>query len=235
MAAVLAGGRRSLLSHRSAAAHWGFLDHAGSRIDVTIPGIRRSSRPGLTFHSSLLDPEDLAGKDGIPLTSVARTLLDLAGSDRRLSLEKAIDAAERLELFDLGAVERLRRRSRRHRGVAVLSATLEGYQPVFATRSELEREFLRRCRDAGLSPPRINQIVEGMEVDASWASARLVVELDGFAFHKTRHAFERDRVRDAKLQLAGYRVVRITARRLRNEPEGVVATLRNLLERAGRP
>ena len=97
------------------------------------------------------------------------------------------------------------------------------------TRSDLERRFLRLCRDAGLPRPAVNVPVAGVEVDFLWPEARLVVELDGFEFHRERAAFERDRRRDAILQRAGYRVLRITHRRLTEEPEAVISDLRALL------
>ncbi len=96
-------------------------------------------------------------------------------------------------------------------------------------RSELERRFVEVCRQAGLPPPVLNTLVEGYEVDALWMPRKLIVELDGYAFHRSRTAFERDRARDVDLQLAGYRVVRITARRLDRDPERVIAARRSLL------
>ena len=101
------------------------------------------------------------------------------------------------------------------------------------TRSELERRFLDLCRDAGLPPPIANATVAGMEVDMLWARQRLVVELDGHAFHRTRAAFERDRVRDAALQRAGHRVLRVTGRRLSTETDVVVETVQSLIGRGG--
>ena len=96
------------------------------------------------------------------------------------------------------------------------------------TRSELERRFLDLCRSAGLSMPAVNVVVAGFEVDAAWPSARVVVELDSYAHHRDRGAFERDRERDAALQVAGHRVVRITHRRLDAEPAKIVSSLLSL-------
>jgi very-short-patch-repair endonuclease len=101
------------------------------------------------------------------------------------------------------------------------------------TRSELERWFAELCRDAGLPPPALNSFIAGFEVDVIWHEGRVVVELDGHEFHRTRAAFERDRARDAALQVAGYRVLRITHRRLQREPDAVIGQLRSLL--ASRP
>jgi Protein of unknown function (DUF559) len=204
MAAILACGDKSMLSHRPAGAAWDLLGYEGRRIDVIVPR-------------------------GIPVTSVSRTLLDLAEVVRVNLLERAFETAERLNLLDLMAIEELLSRCLRHRGRRALIDVLRRHRVPFMTRSELERAFLELCRDAGLPLPLLNVIVEGFEVDAVWLECKLVVELDSHEFHLTRAAFERDRVRDANLQLAGYRVIRITHRRLQDEPEAIVATLRALL------
>ena len=164
------------------------------------------------------------------MTSVARTLVDLAGVVDMRRLRRAVDAAERRHLFDLTQVERLMARGRR--GVAALRAIFRDYSGPPPTRSELERRFVELCREAGVPPPRVNRLVAGLEVDMSWPQARLVVELDGYDFHRTRADFERDRERDAVLQLAGYRVLRITHRRLDRQPATIVAQLSALLSRS---
>lgn len=229
MAAVLSCGEGALLSHGSAAALWGFWHHAKPLIDVTVPGARRRSRSGLTLHGGLVHPEDCAVRERIPVTSIARTMLDLAAVIGQARLERAIAEAERSELFDLRAIERLWRRNRGCRGVSVLRAALETFQEVPETRSGLEHRFVTLCREANLPPPTVNRIVEGFEVDALWEKARLVVELDGYAFHRGRAAFERDRMRDAALMLAGYKVLRVTGRRLLDAPESLAATIQRLL------
>jgi very-short-patch-repair endonuclease len=100
---------------------------------------------------------------------------------------------------------------------------------LLETRSELERQFVELCREANLPLPALNTAVAGHEVDALWPRQRLIVELDGYAFHRTRAAFERDRTRDSELQLAGYRVLRITSRRLDCERAAVARAVRSLL------
>jgi very-short-patch-repair endonuclease len=177
-----------------------------------------------------LDPRDVTIKDGIPVTTVARTLLDLAEVLHPRQLERALEEAERLRRFDLRSIEDVARRSRGRRGlrplVAVLGATLD--TPP-ATRSDLERMFLDLCRDGGLPQPQVNVLVEGYEVDAHWPGANLIVELDSWGFHRTRRAFERDRARDMKLKLAGYTVLRLTWRQLTEDRDNVATTLRALL------
>jgi len=233
MAAVLACGPRALLSHRGAATLLGLLVFSHSLPDVTAPGRSRAAHEGIVVHlPRQLHTEDEATEDGIPVTSVARTLLDLAEVVRPRLLERAVENAERLGMFDLGAVERLIDRSHGRRGLRALNAALRDYRgtPAF-TRSELERLFLDLCSDAGLPKPHVNAWIAGSEVDTVWPDRRLVVELDSHEFHGSRAAFERDRIRDTKLQLAGYRVLRITHRWLEQEPDAVAAAVRSLLDR----
>ncbi len=228
MAAVLACGPEAVLSHTSAAALWDLLQAMGSRVHVTAPR-SRERRPGIVIHRPrCLHHIDRTVVDGIPITSIPKTLLDIAATRPRL-LERAFEAAERLELLDLSAINELLDRSRGRRGRPAVAALAQHLEPASATRSDLERDFLKLCRDAALPRPLVNVIVEGFEVDAVWPDRRLAVELDSRKFHLTRAAFERDRVRDAALQLAGYRVIRITDRRLHHEPDAIVGTVRALL------
>jgi hypothetical protein len=232
MAATLACGDDAVLSHRSAAAHWGFGFGAGARIDVTAAGRSRSGQPGIDLHHvRALNPDDRALRDRIPVTNVSRTLLDLAEVVSPRQLARAFEEAERLQLLDLAATKRLYERSRGRHGLRPLDDLLSRYcRPLPETRSELERLFVDFCDEAGLPPPSVNVIVAGFEVDAAWLGRRLLVELDGFAFHRTRAALERDRARDAALQVAGYRVLRVTVRRIAEEPAEVANAIRLLLE-----
>jgi hypothetical protein len=176
-----------------------------------------------------LPAEDRAARDGIPVTTLARTLLDLGEVVSSRQLERAFEQAELLRLLDLRAIEALAKRARGRRGLRPLAALLSGASEPAMTRSELERRFLELCRHANLPIPVLNAVVAGLEVDALWPSQRLIVELDGYAYHRTRAAFERDRGRDAALQIAGYRVLRVTHRRLATEPAAIVGAVRSLL------
>jgi hypothetical protein len=233
MAAVLACGDGALLSHRSAAALWGLLPGGGARAEVTVIASGRRGPPGMTVHQvRRLHPEDHAVVEGIPITSVARTLLDLAEVVSLRRVENAFEAAERLRLFDLVALTRLTDRSAGRHGLKPVRHVMSSWGGwVEDTRSPLEGQFAEFCRDTGLPMPAFNTVVEGYVVDALWADARLVVELDSYGFHRSRSAFESDRERDAALQLAGYRVIRVTSRRLSREPEAVERTIRSLLGR----
>jgi very-short-patch-repair endonuclease len=156
---------------------------------------------------------DITERDGIPVTTVARTLLDLAGIASRRELARAVDTAERLQLFDLASVEEGLSRARGRRGAAALREAIAGWRPR-DTRSELEDRFAELLASTGLPEPRLNVLVWGEadqhEVDAFWPSDRLVVQLDGFAYHRTRRDRERDAATDADLDLAGFRVLRLT-------------------------
>jgi very-short-patch-repair endonuclease len=145
-------------------------------------------------------------------------------------VERALERAELLRLLDMAALNDVLARATGRLGAGVLRAALAHYAPEQApARSELERRFLSLVRRAGLPRPVVNTLVAGYEVDFHWPAQRLVVETDGAATHLTRRAFERDRRRDAALQLAGQRVVRFTWRHVTGEPEAVEATLRALL------
>jgi predicted transcriptional regulator of viral defense system len=232
MAAVLACGPGAALSHRSAAAHLGLRPCSRHPIDVTAPGRPGRTRAGIDMHRAHgLEPRDVIPIDGIPCTTVARTLLDLAETIDRAALERAVERAETLRSFDLTAVEDVLGRAGRRTGATTLRAALAAYSPEPAfTRSELERRFIALCGKAGLPRPQVNLHRHGFEVDFTWPDRSLMVEADSLRHHGTRAAFERDRRRDQRLTVEGWRVVRFTWRQVVDEPDTVVATLRTLLK-----
>lgn len=226
MAAVLAGGPGAVAGHRSAAALHGVRPHNGTRHDVIAPTHRRST-DRITFHRTRLHSDDVTEVDGVPCTSVARTLLDLADVVADDHLARAVKRAQILRTLDLAEVERVLARANGRRGVTRLRAAL-GVIPT-GTRSELEDRLLALLGRARLPAPRVNALLLGFEVDFHWPAHRLVVETDGYETHGTRDAFETDRARDLALQAAGWRVVRITWRRLMERPREVEAALAALL------
>lgn len=228
LAGVLACGPDAVLSHGSAAALWGLVPSARATIDVTIPGrTKRGGREIRVHNVRSLHPDDREHRDGVPITSVARTLLDIAEVVPVRRLVRAIDAAERLGLFDLCALDELCARSKGRRGLRPLADGLRKYRPTPPViRSNLERRLIEICDRAGLPRPAMNLFVAGYEVDAAWLDKRLVVEVDSYEFHRTRAAFEADRVRDTALQRAGLRVLHVTDRRLEDDPAGIVEDLR---------
>jgi very-short-patch-repair endonuclease len=237
LAAVLAVGPGAVLSHRTAAALWELGVTPARRVDVTVHSRSRRNRPGIAVHLTreLLD-RDRTRRAGIPVTSVARTLLDLAEVIPKRRLERAVEEAERLRLFDLRAIDDVCERGTGRRGLGALRAAVEAQRPSAPfTRSELERILIDLCRENDLPRPLVNHWVCGFEVDAVWPEQRLVVEVDGYEFHRTRAAFERDRARDAALQVAGFRVLRFTRRGLERERDAVAPTLRGLLRMQPQP
>ena len=223
MAAVLACGPGAVLSHRSAASLWDIRHTAKGRIDVTTPRVLRP-RPGL-HRRAVLPADEMTIHDALPTTTPARTLLDLAAVIPSQSLERALDEAE---ILRLPGPAPLLDRYPRQRGTRNLRTLLLNARSPTPTRNEFEARFLTLLDSHGIPRPEINTIIEGYEVDAAWRGARLIVELDGFATHGTRRAFERDRLRDRRLQAAGWRVIRLTWAQL-SEADQVVREVRRLL------
>ena len=227
MAATLATG--GALSHASAAAAWEWLP-TGATIHVTVPGDPgRTRRPGLRIHRSVTLAEgDTTTHRGIPVTAPIRTLLDVSVTLEGRRLEQVVDRAERL--IDFGELQR-RLEAQPHRpGSPSLQAVLSHYTVGSApTRSELEEAFLRLCDDHGLPRPNVNTVIEGVMVDFVWWDARLVVEVDGFAFHKSRAKFGDDRARDVRLTLAGWDVLRFAEEHVTRRPAWVAAAVRQRL------
>jgi very-short-patch-repair endonuclease len=236
MAAVLACGPGAVVSHRSAAALWGIRPDSRARTDVTVPAASARSRRGIDVHrTATLERQDMAQVDGIPCTSLARTLLDLAEAVDRRGVERAVDQAEVLRLFDLRAVEEVISRATGRRGTGVLRSVLAEYDGPSLTDQELEERFYTICRAARVPKPEVNAWIAlpggAVKADFLWRRERLVVETDGWGSHGTRRAFEGDRRRDRRLQLAGWTVVRFTWRDVRDRAGEAAATLDRLLER----
>jgi very-short-patch-repair endonuclease len=223
MAAVLACGDGAALSHFSAAVLWGILDDRGGPIHVTVEGNRVC--PGVIVHRSPLQG-DRVRRHGIVVTTVSRTLVDLADVVRkRRTLARAFDEAEYLGLDWQGAAPIHGRR-----GSGLLASVLAFHEPgTTRTLSELEERFLAFCESRGFRRPEVNVSIDGYLCDFVWREERLIVETDGHAAHGTRRAKERDAVRDADLQIAGWRVVRVTWQRLFGEEQGLAGQLRRLL------
>jgi Protein of unknown function (DUF559) len=202
-------------------------------IEIASPRDTRS-RGAIRRHCALLPPDEVTVLDGIPVTSVHRTLFDYAGISSVDRLEAAVREAEFRRLWDHLSLPALLARYPGSRGNANLRLCLErlGRTPGF-TRSDLEELFLPFLDRFRLPRPHLNARLElrgqWIEVDCLWRNERLIAELDGRVAHETRSAFEVDRDRDRSLQAKGWRVVRITWRQLHDEPERIAADLRNLL------
>jgi very-short-patch-repair endonuclease len=236
MAAVLACGPDALLSHRAAATLWELRPAPTGPIDVTDPSRSRHHRRGIRVHLVRgLHDGDHGQIDNIPVTALARTLIDYADVARYQQLRLAVEAADRRDLLTNESLRPALARRRGRRGPALIEraiADLGGGRAPW-TQSELERRFLALIRAAGLPEPRTNVLVAGELVDCYWPRERLVVEVDGYGFHKTRAKFESDRRLDVKLQLAGCRVLRATEHRIGDAPAQLASEIAALLS-AGR-
>jgi very-short-patch-repair endonuclease len=228
MAAVLACGPEAALSHASAAALWEIRYSASEYTDVTVPRTGSRARAGIRIHRSRsLPPTDVTTRHGIPVTTVPRTVLDMAARLTESRLESLLNEVERRELTDYPALDAVARAHTGHKGAPKLLATLRAHEAgTKLTRSDLEILFRQLCKDHRLPEPRVNHRIAGKEVDFLFADHRLVVEADSWSYHKTRRSFEQDRARDALLARAGYRTLRFTDRQIDRDPATVARTIR---------
>lgn len=226
MAAVLATGPCSVLSHGSAAELWGI------RRSRDLPEVTRRSggttRANVRLHQTrILEPVEVTVEAGIPVTSVERTLMDIASRLGDRQIERVVVAADRAGLLRWPELQRLLERTPRRPGAGRLHRATNRISPhAVDARSPLEIDFLALCRDAGLSMPQVNVLVAGHLVDFVWPSQRVVVETDGYSFHSDRLAFERDHERAVELTAAGYEVHRTTYAMLKRDPGSFIELVR---------
>jgi very-short-patch-repair endonuclease len=192
------------------------------------------SRKGIWARVARIEADERTTQAGIPITTVPRTLLDLAAVLQPHELNRALESAEALRLSDPTPLVDLLTRHHGRRGTAKLKAALEqGPLRPAITKSELERRFLALVDAADLPRPEVNAWIEvggdWIQVDCLWRQQRVIAELDSRAYHQTGAAFERDRQRDRRAQAVGWRPVRITDRALRHEPAVLVADVCALL------
>jgi hypothetical protein len=215
LAAVMACGPGAALSHRDAAALWELRQSNSALIDVTVPSQNGRRRPGIRIHrSGRLRPEDVTVRHGIPVTTVARTLLDLADVLERQALKRVITEAEYTNQFALTAINAAVSANPGRRGAKLMAAVGAAGD---RTRSKLEDRFMAFLERHGVEPPQTGVWIEGYELDFIWPRAGLIVELDGLAAHMTRSTFNADRLRDRRLWRAGLRTMRLTSQALDDE------------------
>lgn len=237
IAAVLACGPGSALSHRSAANAVDVRKAEPPFVEVTSPHGRGRGRRGIVVHRGQLTADDVVLLRGIiPITTLARTFLDVAEVDSPRELEHQLDRAVQLRRYDGRALDAVISSARGRRGVRPLSAALERLRPeAGATRSWLERLMLMLAADSRIPQPEVNVWLAGQEVDLLWRDAQLVVELDSHAFHTSPTAFEKDRKRDVELRALGYTVYRFTWRQVTREPRWVADHVARALAPAALP
>jgi REase_MTES_1575 len=219
MAAVLAAGRGSALSHATAAAAWDLRRTSSSVVHVTVPGRGgRERRARLRVHRcGTLTTDDVTTHRGIPITTPARTIIDLSRTLKGRPLEQLVDLADQRGLIDFHHL--------RAANSASLQAVLRTYSAA-PTRGELEERFLRLCDAHGIPRPETNTRIEGIEVDFVWRERRLIVEVDGYTYHRSPAAFEADRERDVTLSMKGWRVLRFSWAQITRRDAWVAAAIR---------
>jgi very-short-patch-repair endonuclease len=234
MAAVLVSGTASVLSHGTAAALWGIRQAGSGRIDVTVPRSSPSTKV-IRKHFVYLPADEVTVRDGIPVTSAARAVLDLAADKGEAAAESALREMEYLGIYGPVSLPALLERYPRHRGAPIVARCLKRLEddPGGRVRSPLEELFLPFLDAHRIRRPRLNAWItigeDRFQVDCLWPDALLVGELDGFQSHGTKRALRNDRKRDRQLVAASYRVVRIVRSQLWSEPRQIAADLRSLL------
>lgn len=248
MAAVLACGPFAAVSHASAAGLWSPpldrsranpVSYCKSRtmdavplVDITVARGDRRDRAGIRVHRGCLEPGDVTHIDGIPVTTPVRTLLDLATVLGRRDMEQALARATRDGVVDLAELREIVAARPGRSGSRLLRSLVDSDAPPAMTRSQAEERLLALLRKGQLPGPRTNAPIGACEVDFLWQRERLVVEVDGFAWHGSRRSFEADRRRDASLTAQGFRVMRVTWRQIVEEPEAVIVRIGQVLARS---
>ena len=230
-AAVLACGDGAVLSHRTASAEWALLPPVGDDVDVTVAGRNPGSEPGIRLHRArILDPRDVTELNGMPITTVARTLLDQAEVGEFRLLERAFDEAITRHLTTTRALQQLIDRSPGRRGGASLSRLIRRASGSKLSRSDLEEMMLALIRAAGLPEPELNILLLGRyKVDFLWREFRLVIESDGGRYHASAKRRTADARRDSDLRAEGWKVERVTDYELEHEPHAVIARVSRAL------
>jgi very-short-patch-repair endonuclease len=234
MAAVLAGGEQAILSHVSAARLWGLPIGPTTPIHVTAPSQRSSAASDVVFHRGSIPPDEVSEIQGIPVTTTARTLLDLGSCIPLHRLRGLVDEAEYRQLTDVVPLSMLVDRYPGRRGLTAVRAVLaEGIDGSSQTREELEARFREFLIERDIPRPRFNQPMTigtlRIVADCVWIDQRVIVELDGAAAHSRRANFEADRKRDRRLLVAGWRPTRVTWRQLAHGADELERELRALL------
>lgn len=230
MAAVLASGDGAVLSHRSATALYGIWGSGTGETHVTVPRKGRSSRT-VHRHFSKLPDDETEIVDGIPVTSASRSVLDLAAERDEAAAERALREMEYLGIYGAVSLPALLARHPNHPGARACREALEHLRndPGGRLRGDLEERFIAFLDAKKIPRPRLNQWLtlgdDRIQVDCLWPEPRLIVELDDWQSHGMKRGFRKDRERDRRLGVAGYRVIRITEDQIRNEADALARDL----------
>lgn len=235
MAAVLFRGDGALISYQSAIWLWGFEKKLEIPINVSVRWRGHGQGAIGLHHCPALRDEDFAMTERLPVTSVPRTLLDYASTAEQYRLELAIDRADRLDLLDPAAIDRILDDVQGHQGCRRLEKALTIYRENGFTRSGGEKKMLAVLADAGIRRPAVNNYIEGYELDFYWEDEGFAVELDSWEHHRSRRSFEEDRKRQENLTMAGIETIRITGTRLKHEPDRVASRIAEHLDRRSHP
>jgi very-short-patch-repair endonuclease len=233
LAAALSYGNEATIGFRSATAHWALLADPGRGARIDVISMASHRRPGTNRHRIYVAPEQRTTRDGVPVTTVGRTLADLATVAPQPLLAKAVNEAQVRRLLTTSEIRRAADASANRPAGATLRALLSKIDPTQLVRSELERRFLALLNDTNMPPPRVNALVEIEqvlhEVDFSWPDRRLAFEIDGVGVHGTPLRHEADLERDARFTRAGWRVQRFSDVQVSEAPASVILTLTALL------
>lgn len=235
LAALLACGERSFISHRSAAFVWGLLKTPPPQVEVTV--VRRccKSRAGLKVHRiQAIDRAEIDRHEGVWISTPARAVLEMASSASVDDLAEVINEGQGLRILTPQALEAVRRRNRGRRGMARLAQVIGDEDAMTITRSRAERAFLKLIRDARLPAPQVNQRLGRYEPDFMWREQRLIVELDSYRFHGGPGGFHNDREKDLVYRDAGFDVLRPTRNHVVHQPARVLVAVVRALERSNR-
>jgi Protein of unknown function (DUF559) len=234
MAAVLFRGEGALISYQSAIWLWGLETTLEIPVNVSVRWRGHSHDAIGLHHCPALRDEDATTTERIPVTAVPRTLLDYASMAKTHRLNRAIDQADRLNVLDLSAIDRITEEVRGHPGRRRLRRAIVFYREPGFTRSGGEKRLLAALADAGVERPSVNNFVEGYELDFYWERERFAVELDSWEHHGNRRSFERDPERQENLAMSGIETIRITGSRLKREPDRVARRIAEHLDRRRR-
>lgn len=227
-AALLAFNDNAVLSHRSAGWLWGLFPTCRDEVDVTFAG--KGRRKGIRIHRVMaIADRDTGTLERIPVTSLPRTLFDIAASEPKRELERAVDRARRRNLLDLHLLDQILQRRIQVPGAAQLRQVLDLYRKPVFDRARSELLFVDALEKEGVLLPALNIWVDEWEIDAYWEAERFAVEVDGWETHGSREAFENDRLRQEEMKLAGIDSIRISARRIETEPQQIAKRIRKLL------